>query len=121
VSYQAGLAATVAASPWGTSDIGFYSSTLNGTAADWYCQYNSVAAVDSGQAATVGWQRLSIVSDGTHVTWYINGAAVCSPVLTSSMPSVLMYAAWTSVSNYSTTGVATMYVDYLLWQRAATR
>jgi hypothetical protein len=121
VSYQAGLAATVAASPWATSDIGFYSSTLNGTAADWYCQYNSVAAVDSGQAATVGWQRLSIVSDGTHVTWYINGAAVCSPVLTSSMPSVLMYAAWTSVSNYSTTGVATMYVDYLLWQRAATR
>ncbi|MGB8538929.1 MAG: hypothetical protein WCD57_21080, partial [Acidobacteriaceae bacterium] len=118
-AYQAGLAHTPNASPW-TTGIGFYLSSANGVANDWYCRYNSTST-DSGVAATVAWTRLTMVNDGTNVHWYIGGTQVCGTgVAIASMPSTTQYPAVWSATALSATSV-TMAYDYINWQRAVSR
>jgi hypothetical protein len=118
-AYQAGLAHTPNANPW-TTGIGFYLSSANGVANDWYCRYNSTST-DSGVAATVAWTRLTMVNDGTNVHWYIGGTQVCGTgVAIASMPSTTQYPAVWSATALSATSVAMAY-DYINWQRAVSR
>jgi hypothetical protein len=118
-AYQAGMAHTPNANPW-TTGIGFYLSSANGVANDWYCRYNSTST-DSGVAATVAWTRLTMVNDGTNVHWYIGGTQVCGTgVAIGSMPSTTQYPAVWSATALSGTSV-TMAYDYINWQRAVTR
>jgi hypothetical protein len=118
-AYQAGLAHTPNANPW-TTGIGFYLSSANGVANDWYCRYNSTST-DSGVAATVAWTRLTMVNDGTNVHWYIGGTQVCGTgVAIASMPSTTQYPAVWSATALSATSV-TMAYDYINWQRAVSR
>jgi hypothetical protein len=118
-AYQAGLAHIPNANPW-TTGIGFYLSSANGVANDWYCRYNSTST-DSGVAATVAWTRLTMVNDGTNVHWYIGGTQVCGTgVAIASMPSTAQYPAVWSATALSATSVAMAY-DYINWQRAVSR
>jgi hypothetical protein len=118
-AYQAGMAHTPNANPW-TTGIGFYLSSANGVANDWYCRYNSTST-DSGVAATVAWTRLTMVNDGTNVHWYIGGTQVCGTgVAIGSMPSTTQYPAVWSATALSGTSV-TMAYDYINWQRAVSR
>jgi hypothetical protein len=118
-AYQAGLAHTPNANPW-TTGIGFYLSSANGVANDWYCRYNSTST-DSGVAATVAWTRLTMVNDGANVHWYIGGTQVCGPgVAIASMPSTTQYPAVWSATALSAASVA-MASDYINWQRAVNR
>lgn len=118
-AYQAGLAGSPNANPW-TTGIQFYLSSANGVANDWYCRYSSTST-DSTVAAVVGWQRLTIVNDGTNVHWYIAGTEVCGTgVAIGSMPSTTMYPASWSATALSATSV-TMAVDYVNFQRAVVR
>jgi hypothetical protein len=118
-AYQAGLAHTPNASPW-TTGIGFYLSSANGVANDWYCRYNSTST-DSGVAATVAWTRLTMVNDGANVHWYIGGTQVCGTgVAIANMPSTTQYPAVWSATALSGTSV-TMAYDYINWQRAVSR
>jgi hypothetical protein len=116
-AYQAGIASTQAASPW-VGGAGFYLSAANGTPNDWYCEYGSTYT-DSTVAATVGWVRLSMVSDGTNVHWYINGTQICGTgVAISNMPSQA-FMDWTAVS--LTTTSMSYYVDYVDFIRTLSR
>jgi hypothetical protein len=118
-AYQAGMAHTPNANPW-TTGIGFYLSSANGVANDWYCRYNSTST-DSGVAATAAWTRLTMVNDGTNVHWYIGGTQVCGTgVAIGSMPSTTQYPAVWSATALSATSV-TMAYDYINWQRAVSR
>ena len=118
-AYQAGLAHTPNANPW-TTGIGFYLSSANSVANDWYCRYNSTST-DSGVAATVAWTRLTMVNDGTNVHWYIGGTQVCGTgVAIASMPSTTQYPAVWSATALSATSVAMAY-DYINWQRPVNR
>lgn len=112
-SYQVGLANGITVSPWTTGD-GFYLSSANGVVNDWYCRYNSTQT-DSTVAATVGWQKLKITSDGTYLYWFINNVPVCTGVVTTSvLNSGLMYiGSYTSVAG--TTTSVSMYADYVNW------
>jgi len=88
-AYQAGMAGTSNVSPW-TTGIGFYLSSANGVANDWYCEYGSTYT-DSTVAATVAWVRQTVVNDGTKVHWYLNGSEVCGTgVAIASIPSTTM-------------------------------
>jgi len=118
-SYQAGLTHSPNTNPW-TGGINFYLSSANSVANDWYCAYSSTYT-DSTVAATVGWQRLTIVNDGTNVHWYVNGTQVCgSGVAIASMPSTTQYPASWSATALSATSVG-MAVDYVDFQRATVR
>jgi hypothetical protein len=119
-TYQAGLAGAPNASPW-TTGIGFYLSSANGVANDWYCRYGSTSS-DTTVAATVAWARLAMVNDGANIHWYLNGTQVCGTgVAIGSMPSNTMYAAsWSAVTLTASTAV-TMAVDYVDFQRRVTR
>ena len=118
-AYQAGMAHTPNANPW-TTGIGFYLSSANGVANDWYCRYNSTST-DSGVAATVAWTRLTMVNDGTNVHWYIGGTQVCGTgVAIANMPSTTQYPAVWSATALSATSVSMAY-DYINWQRAVSR
>jgi hypothetical protein len=117
-SYQAGLVHSYNASPW-TSGIGFYLSSANGVANDWYCRYNSTS-IDSTVAVTAAWTRLSVYNDGTLVHWYINGNPVCGAgVPITNMPSTTLLSSFTSVAG-STTSV-TMALDYWMFHMNVTR
>ena len=118
-SYQAGLTNGPNAVPW-TTGIQFYLSGANGVVNDWYCRFGSTS-IDSTVAATVAWTRLTMVSDGTFVHWYINGseATGCKTVV-GSMPSVNQYPASWAAAALSATSV-TMSVDYVDFQRATAR
>lgn len=119
-SYQAGMGHTWAASPW-TTGIGFYLSSANGVANDWYCRYSSTQT-DSGIAAVVStWARLSLYDDGVNVHWYINGveATACKTAI-ASMPTNALAASWTSTAGTTTTSV-TMGIDYVTFQMNAVR
>jgi hypothetical protein len=118
-SYQAGLTHSPNSNPW-TGGINFYLSSDNSVANDWYCAYSSTYT-DTTVAAVVGWQRLTIVNDGSNVHWYVNGAQVCgSGVPIASMPSSTQYPASWSATALSGTSV-TMAVDYVDFQRATVR
>lgn len=117
-AYQAGLTHTLQANPW-TTGVGFYLSSANGVANDWYCEYASTYT-DTTVAATVAWQRLTIVSDATKVHWYIGGTEVCGTgVAVASMPSTIQQPAWSSTALSGTS--VTMAVDYVDFQRAVSR
>jgi hypothetical protein len=118
-AYQAGLAHTPNANPW-TTGIGFYLSSANGVANDWYCRYHSTST-DSGVAATVAWTRLTMSNDGSLVHWYINGHEVCGTgVPISSLPSTTQYPALWSATALSGTSVS-LASDYINWQRVVDR
>jgi hypothetical protein len=118
-SYQAGMAHTPNANPW-TTGVGFYLSSANRVANDWYCRYNSTST-DSGVAATVAWTRLTMVNDGTDVHWYIGGTQVCGTgIKTAKMPSTTLYPAVWSATSLGTASVSMAY-DYINWQRMVNR
>jgi hypothetical protein len=119
-AYQAGLSGTPNASPW-TNGIGFYLSSANATANDWYIRYGSTATDCSIAAVAATWTRLTMVNDGTNVHWYVNGTQCGMGVAIGSMPSNTMYAAsWSAVTLTASTAV-TMAVDYVDFQRAVSR
>jgi hypothetical protein len=118
-SYQAGLTSHPNANPW-TGGINFYLSSANSVANDWYCAYSSTYT-DTTVAATVGWQRLTIVNDGSNVHWYVNGTQVCGTgVPIASLPATAQYPASWSATALSATSVS-MAVDYVDFQRATVR
>jgi len=118
-AYQAGLTNGPNANPW-TTGVQFYLSSANSVTNDWYCRYGSTST-DTTVAAVVGWQRLTVVSDGTNVHWYVNGTQVCGTGTgVASMPSATMYPASWSATALSATSV-TMAVDYVDFQRAVSR
>jgi hypothetical protein len=117
--YQAGLTNGPNANPW-TTGVQFYLSSANSVTNDWYCRYGSTST-DTTVAAVVGWQRLTVGSDGTNVHWYVNGTQVCGTgTAVASMPSSTMYPASWSATALSATSV-TMAVDYVDFQRAVSR
>jgi hypothetical protein len=119
-AYQAGLSGGPNASPW-TNGIGFYLSSANTTANDWYIRYGSTSTDCSIAAVAATWTRLSIVNDGTNVHWYVNGTQCGTGVAIGSMPTNTMYAAnWSAVTLTASTAV-TMAVDYVDFQRAVNR
>jgi hypothetical protein len=119
-AYQAGLSGAPNASPW-TNGIGFYLSSANATANDWYIRYTSTAIDCSIAAVAATWTRLTMVNDGTNVHWYVNGTQCGTGVAIGSMPSNTMYAAnWSAVTLTASTAV-TMAVDYVDFQRAVSR
>jgi hypothetical protein len=118
-AYQAGLTHTPNANPW-TGGINFYLSSANSVANDWYCAYSSTYT-DTAVGATVGWQRLTIVNDGSNVHWYVNGTQVCGTgVPIASLPATAQYPASWSATALSATSVS-MAVDYVDFQRATVR
>lgn len=119
-AYQAGLTHTPNANPW-TTGIEFYLSSANTVTNDWYCGYGTTYT-DTAVAASAGaWTRLSIVSDGTKVHWYVNGTQVCGTgVAVANVPSTSQYPANWSATGLSATSVA-MAVDYVTWERAVSR
>jgi hypothetical protein len=118
-SYQAGLTHSPNANPW-TGGINFYLSSANSVANDWYCAYGSTYT-DTTVAAVVGWQRLTVVNDGTNVHWYVNGSQVCgSGVALASIPSSTQYPAAWSATALSAASVS-LAVDYVDFQRATVR
>jgi hypothetical protein len=118
-AYQAGLSGSPNSSPW-TNGIGFYLSSANGTANDWYIRYGSTATDCTIAATAATWARLTMVNDGTNVHWYVNGSQCGTGVAIGSMPSGTMYAASWSAVGLSSSSV-TMAVDYVDFQRAVTR
>ena len=119
-AYQAGLSGAPNASPW-TNGIGFYLSSANATANDWYIRYGSTATDCSIAAVAATWTRLTMANDGTNVHWYVNGTQCGTGVAIGSMPSNTMYAAnWSAVTLTASTAV-TMAVDYVDFQRAVSR
>jgi hypothetical protein len=119
-AYQWGSSNSTSASPW-TVGVGFYLSSANGVANDWYCEISTTYTDSTVVAVAATWTRLTIVSDGTNVHWYINGTQVCgagTPI--SGIHNGNMSAgAWT-VTGLSATSV-TMFVDYLTSTRAVSR
>lgn len=124
-SYQAGMAHTWAASPWVTSAIGFYLSSANGTANNWYCELyagSTSTITNSTIAATAAtWTRLTLTDDGTYVHWWINGAeATACKTAVASVPITAISTAFSSWTSAGTTSV-TMAIDYWLFQEQVTR
>ena len=117
-AYQAGMAATDNANPW-TTGIGFYLSSANGVANDWYCQVSSTYT-DSGIAATVAWVRLGMVNDGTFIHYYINGveATGCKTAIANASSSTMVLV-WTTTALSGTS--VNMGLDYVYFQRAVSR
>jgi hypothetical protein len=118
-AYQEGMANTEAVSPW-TTGIGFYLSSANGTANNWYCRYSSTSTNSTIAAVASTWTRLTMVNDGANVHWYVNGveATACKTAI-ASMPSTTQFLAFTSVALSGTS--IDQYVDYVTFQRAVTR
>lgn len=118
-NYQAGMVTSVNSSPW-TQGMGFYLSSANGVANDWYCRYSSTQTDSTVAALAATWTRLTIMSDGTNVHWYINGTQVCGTgVALTSMPNTKQFPGWTAVAGTSTS--ITEAVDYLAFHSAITR
>lgn len=118
-AYQAGLVHTNTVNPW-TTGIGFYLSSANGVANDWYCRYGSTST-DSTIAAVVStWTRLSLYDDGVNVHWYVNGveATACKTAI-ASMPTTALLSSWTSVALSGTS--VTMGLDYVTFQMNTVR
>jgi hypothetical protein len=119
-AYQAGLTHTPNANPW-TTGIEFYLSSANTVTNDWYCGYGSTYTDTTVAAVAGSWTRLTLVSDGTKVHWYVNGTQVCGAgVAVASVPNTAQYPASWSATGLSTTSV-TMAVDYVSWERAVSR
>jgi hypothetical protein len=124
-AYQAGMANTLPANPW-TTGIGFSASSANAVQNDWYCEYGTTYT-DTGVTTTPGvWARLTIVSNGSTVSWYVNDqptSAGCSNIPVANLPSfgtVMVPAAFTSVSLTASTSY-TLYVDTTYFQRNVNR
>jgi hypothetical protein len=120
-TYQWGAASTPAASPW-TTGVGFELSSTNGVPNDWYCMYGaSPTLVDSSQAATAAWVRLTLTNDGTYIHWYINGTEVCGTgvAMGGIVSGEVHPASWTAVAGSATS--VTMYADYITLYRAVSR
>ncbi len=121
-AYQVGSGFTIASSPW-TAGVGFYISSSNAVQNDWYCEYGSTY-VDTGVVLTNGtWQRMSVVSNGSTVSWLINGmgtSAGCSNIPVASLPSNNQVMGYTAVSLTPSTSY-TLGVDYSLFQRNVNR
>jgi hypothetical protein len=116
-SYQIGLGGALT-NPW-TTGIGFYLSSDNGVANDWYCEYGTTYT-DTTHAATPAWTRFTIVNDGANVHWYIAGAEVCGTgVALASIPSGAQWLAWTATAKSATN--VHIAADYVLFQRAVVR
>jgi hypothetical protein len=119
-AYQFGSSSGVLMNPW-VNGFAFYLSSANAVPNDWYCEKGSTLTDSTVTALAATWTRLTLVSDGTNLHYYINGTQVCgtgTPISTinaNSMPA----GAW-SVTALSTTSV-TMAVDYLTSTRAAIR
>lgn len=116
-NYQAGLASTKVQSPW-TDGVGFILSTANTNKDNFYIRYGTTS-VDTGVTAVANtWYRLTIVSDGVNVNFYINGVSV-GTVAASSLPNGQMAASYTSVPS-SAVG-SNLYIDYVQMQRNVVR
>jgi hypothetical protein len=119
-AYQFGSSNSTSANPW-TVGVGFYLSSANAVANDWYCEISTTYTDSTVPAVAATWTRLTLVSDGTNLHWYINGTQVCgtgtaiSGIHANNMPA----GAWT-VTALSATSV-TMAVDYLTSTRAVVR
>jgi hypothetical protein len=119
-AYQFGANNSTGVNPW-TTGIGFYLSSANGVANDWYCEINTTYTDSTVAAVASTWTRLTLVSDGTNLHYYINGTQVCgtgtaiSAIHSGNIPA----GAWT-VTALSATSV-TMAVDYLTSTRAVSR
>jgi hypothetical protein len=109
------------ANPWVTG-VGFYLSSTNTNANHWYCSYGTTPTlVDSSLSATVAWARLTMVSDGTNLHWYVNGTQVCGTgVALTNITTDPLSMAWTSTTKTASTHVY-FDVDYVAFQRALTR
>lgn len=119
-AYQYGTSNSTSANPW-TAGVGFYLSSANAAANDWYCEISTTYTDSTVAATAAAWVRLTLVSDGTNLHYYINGVQVCgagtpiSGIHANNMPA----GAWT-VTSLSATSV-TMAVDYLTSTRSTTR
>lgn len=119
-SYQFGVASSTGTNPW-TNGIGFYLSSANAVVNDWYCEIGSTYTDSTVAAAASTWTRLTLVSDGTNLYYYINGKQVCgagiavSGIQSGNMPA----GAWTATA-LSTTSLS-LYVDYLTASRTVVR
>lgn len=119
-AYQFGAASSTNASPW-TNGIGFYLSSANAVGNDWYCEINTTYTDSTVAAVASTWTRLTLMSDGTNLHYYINGTQVCgtgtaiSAITSGNMP----VGAWTATALSATS--ITMAVDYLTAYRAVTR
>lgn len=119
-AYQFGTASSTNASPW-TNGAGFYLSSANGVVNDWYCELNTTYTDSTVAAAASTWTRLTLVSDGTNLHYYINGVQVCgtgtaiSGITSGNMPT----GVWTATALSATS--VTLAVDYLTAYRAVTR
>ncbi len=119
-AYQAGLTHSPNTNPW-TAGIEFYLSSANTVANDWYCGYGTTYTDTTVAAVAGSWTRLSVVSDGTKVHWYVNGSQVCGTgVAVASVPNTAQYPASWSATGLSASSV-TMAVDYVAWERAVIR
>jgi hypothetical protein len=122
MSYQAGLSNSLGVVPW-TSGQGFYLSSANANANNWYCSHgtSSLTFVDSGVTVTAQtYYRLSMVQDGTNLHWYINGTQVCGTGLAIASVQPTAGIEWESVELNTTTS-GSMGVDYVTFTRAVTR
>lgn len=97
---------------------GFYLSSLTANPNHWYCSYGANVNTDTGVTATLAWVRLSMTSNGTTVSWYINGTQVCTTPV-ANMTSITSYINWKVMTN--TTSNNALYLDYASFQRQLTR
>jgi hypothetical protein len=115
-TYEIGISAGITTVPW-TTGYGFYLSSANAVQNDWYCMYGSTYTDSSIAATTTAWTRLSMVSDGSNMHWYINGTQVCGTgTALSGMPSNTTHIGEAAVVAGTTTSV-NFQVDYYTMQR----
>lgn len=121
-SYEVGVSNVITSLPWATASTpaAFYLSNANGVANDWYC-VGTATAVDSGVAATTSYTRLSMLNDGTTLSFWINGvhATACDKAA-SGLYSGNTYLPSLDITAGSTTSM-TINADYLSFWAAPTR
>jgi hypothetical protein len=110
---------------WG-SGYGFEMSTANSgftSENDWACNSNG-SLTDTGVAATVGaYNRLSMVQNGTNLSWYIDGTLIsaCTPVAVGSIVTTQLHLADFSSEALASASSVILYVDYSAFQRVISR
>jgi hypothetical protein len=120
-TYNVGFSHNYGATP-NVTGFGFVLSSGNSVQNDWYCYYGGTpTTTDSTVAATVGWHRLALVSDGTNLHWYVDGAQVCGTGLAlSGLYSSSITPEWFAVTGTASTSV-TLAVDYWTMSEGVTR
>jgi hypothetical protein len=120
-SYSIGMTNATSVSP-SVNGIYFYLSSTNTNVNNWYCAYaGKPTLVDTGVAqVTNAYHRFTMQSDGTTLSWYIDGKQVCNTALTNINASYQSVGMFMAVTNTPSTGVS-LLVDYLSFQRKVTR